>query len=250
MFSGGGSHKIPRLRVAGGAPVFVHWSVVILFGFFGLMAFQASQSLGAFEQILVTILSPLFFLISIFGHELGHAYAYNSIYGAWVTGIYLYAMGGFTAASPTESQYARKSMLLVVAIAGPLVNAVLGGIFLGAYYGLTAAGLSSSTPPIVLVLLSFHGWMQIFLFAYNMLPGIPLDGSNALVGAFRYCLSDEKAKITAYSIGIVVVLIAVILVCIFWSWFAGIFLVMTLIYTGYALYELLQRPKSLTNPTY
>ena len=250
LFAGGGSWEIPGLRVAGAAPVFVHWSVIILFVFFGLMAWRASSGFDSLTQALVTVLSPLFFLLSILGHELGHAYAYHLLYNCWVTGIFLYAMGGFTAAQVDVSQMeTRKSMMLVVAIAGPLVNGILAGILLGAYYGLGAAQ-SVTAPPVVMMLLRFHGWMQVFLFVYNMLPGVPLDGISALIGALRYCMTDQKARMTGYIVGVIVVLAAVVLCFIFFSLFAAIFLVMTLFYTGFALYELFQRPQSVTNPTY
>ena len=91
------------------------------------------------------------------------------------------------------------------------------------------------------------------LAVYNMLPGVPLDGSNALVGVLRFCASDGKAKLVGYSIGCIVLVAAVVLTCIFVSISTGIFLVLSLVYTAFALYDVYQRekpPQSLTNPTY
>jgi hypothetical protein len=42
-------------------------------------------------------------------------------------GIYLYAMGGLTIATLDASASAKKSLPILVALAGPAVNALLGG---------------------------------------------------------------------------------------------------------------------------
>ena len=210
------------------------------------MAYQWSTGLSTLSRVFITILSPIFLVLSIWLHELGHAYAYYGIYSVWVEGIYLYAMGGLTTARLDASQAGRKSMMPVVSIAGPLVNGVLGGAMLLPFYLLRG----SINSPLLLFLLSFHGWMQVALAVYNMIPGVPLDGSNALVGFLRFCFDDSKSKLIGYSIGLVFVIAAIVLVCIFISLGAGLFLILVLMYTGFALYELTKKPKSLTNPTY
>ena len=51
----------------------------------------------------------------------------------------------------------------------------------------------------------------------------------------------------------VVLVAAIVLTCIFVGISTGIFLVLSLVYTGFALYDVYQRekpPQSLTNPTY
>jgi hypothetical protein len=86
-----------------------------------------------------------------------------------------------------------------------------------------------------------------------MLPGVPLDGSNALVGFIRLCANDGRAKLIAYSIGCVILVAAIVLTCIFLSLSTGIFLILSLLYTCFALYDVYLRekpPQSLTNPTY
>lgn len=248
MFSSG-SWQVPRLRVAGEAPVYIHWSTIILVGFIGLLSWGYTAALSStVVRLVVALLSAFVLVLSIFAHELGHAYAYHRIYGVWVVGIYLYAMGGFTAATPDSGAMQRKSMMIVVAVAGPLINAVLAGMFLGLFYGLLAGGVALD--PLVYTLLFMHGWMQVVLAVYNMIPGVPLDGSNFLVGFLRLCLNDIKSKQVGYSIGLVIIVVAVVLTAIFYSFFAAFFLVMVLLYTGFALYDVLQRPKSVTNPTY
>jgi hypothetical protein len=101
--------------------------------------------------------------------------------------------------------------MVVVAVSGPLINAALGGVCLAFFYGFHQFMRENL---VVYFLLSFHGWAQIGLAVYNMLPGVPLDGyfilllffylfcsflfsfrSAALVGLFRYCMTDGKAKV-------------------------------------------------------
>ncbi len=131
---GSGSFEVPGVRVAGNAPIFVHWSVAILIGFMALLVWPMSGGIAGadtVERVLVTALSPLFFLLTILAHELAHAYTYWKGYGVWVGGIYLYAMGGLTTATPDAGAAAKKSMMILVAVAGPAVNGVLGGRGIG-----------------------------------------------------------------------------------------------------------------------
>jgi hypothetical protein len=76
---GQGAFEIPRLRVAGNTPVFIHWSVVILFGFFVFACWGWSSYLEVESRIFVTLISPVLFLLTIFLHELGHAYSYYKV---------------------------------------------------------------------------------------------------------------------------------------------------------------------------
>jgi Zn-dependent protease len=147
----------------------VHWSTLILVGFFALISYQWSRGFDLVAQVLITVLSPLFLVLSIWLHELGHAYSYFLIYKVWIEGIYLYAMGGLTTARLDSSQSQRKSMMVVVSLAGPLINGLLGGIMLLPYYL-----LSDSLSPLLGFLLYFHGWWQIALAVYNLIPGVPL----------------------------------------------------------------------------
>lgn len=215
---------------------------------YGYITFSSSYGMEFALRICFSIFSPLFLVLSIFLHELCHAWAYIKIYKVWVQAIYLYAMGGLTTAT-VDPNASRKSMAIVVSIAGPAANFVLGGLFLGAHYIYKAA--ASSPNGTVLFMLFFLGITQMALGIYNMIPGVPLDGSNALVGAFRCCMTDSMAKKVAYSIGIVVIIAVIVVVIIFLSLYAGIFLVMALFMTCWALYEVIQStPKSQTNPTY
>ncbi len=240
--------EIPRLRVAGNAPVFLHWSLLILVAFFGFISWQFSVFGASWnERMAVALISPIFFVCTIFLHELAHALVSYKVYKVWVTGIYLYALGGLTVTSVDGAANAQKSMMVLVAVAGPLVNGVIGAILLGSYYIFKPADL------LLAFLLLFHGWFQIALLVYNMLPGVPLDGSNVLVGLIRYCTTDGKARVVGYGVGVAVLIVAVVLTCIFLSISSGIFLIMTLMYTAFAFYDAYQKekpPQSLTNPTY
>ncbi len=114
----------------------------------------------------MAVISPIFFLATIFLHELAHAYTFFWGYRQFVNSIYLYALGGLTICAIDASGREKKSLALTVAIAGPAVNAVIGIIFLTAYYLAFGQILD-----LISFLLFFHGWAQIGLAAYNMLPG-------------------------------------------------------------------------------
>ncbi len=42
LFGGGGAWEVPGLRVAGGAPVLLHWSVAVLLAFFGFLTWSVT----------------------------------------------------------------------------------------------------------------------------------------------------------------------------------------------------------------
>lgn len=181
-----GSFQVPRIRISGTAPIFIHWSILILFAVYGFISYTSSAILGSFGlRILFSIFSPAFLIFSILLHELCHAFAYSKIYGMYVEGIYLYAMGGLTTAL-VDPNSSKKSMAIVVSIAGPLANFVLGGLLIGAFY--LYDSLANDPDPSVSFIFWFLGISQIGLGIYNMIPGVPLDGSNALVGALKCCL--------------------------------------------------------------
>ena len=156
-------------------------------------------------------------VVSIFLHELGHAW------GAWVQNVpvhrvVIYGGGGFCQHGKTS---ARKSELIIAM--GPLVNLALWALAsLGAY-------LMFSVEPAELSLQNADSWgnwykfalyldqfalINLILFGLNLVPVSPLDGGKLLYLTLLRFLKPEMALRLAGAVGL---LFAVL-------WFPGMLL--------------------------
>src|SRR3712207_1850128 len=117
----GGSIKVGR---AFGIDVKVHWTFLLLLAFFGLTAYQNSDSL---LSALVTVGIIVLLFVCVLLHEYGHSLVAQRL-GIEIGDITLLPIGGLARlkALPEKPWDEVK-----IAIAGPLVNVVLAPIFFG-----------------------------------------------------------------------------------------------------------------------
>ncbi len=123
-------------------------------------------------------------LISVMLHELGHALA-GARSGMPMKGSILLPIGGIGLADPNpplgEAHPGSLAREVRVAIAGPLVNMFLAGVT-----GLVLVAMGPATSLWSLPLVSADAlgrsffWINLFLFAVNLLPAFPLDGGRVL----------------------------------------------------------------------
>jgi len=121
---------------------------------------------GAYAAMAV-VATALFFA-SLLLHELGHAVVARRE-GMEIAGITLWLFGGvarFTGMFPSARAELR------IALAGPAVSLVLGGLFVG----LSQLPLPRAVDGVV----AWLGWINLILLAFNMLPALPLDGGRVL----------------------------------------------------------------------
>jgi len=117
--------------------------------------------------------------LSLLAHELGHT-AVSLAFGMPVRRVVIFLLGGV---SEIEKEPERPAEEYLVAIAGPLVSLLLAG--LGAV--LLPAADRGSVARVVLGLLV---WSNLLVAAFNLLPGLPLDGGRLLrAGVWRYSQS-------------------------------------------------------------
>ena len=153
-------HGIPLGRILG-FPVRMRWSVLILIGLVTLLP-------GRVIGYAVGFGFGVSLLASLLLHELGHA-----LTARWlrigVRGITLEILGGYTELT-RDSPSPRAELL--VSLAGPLVS------FGGGLAGLaTAVVLPDGVIQQVAVLVALA---NLVVAAFNVLPGLPLDGGRAL----------------------------------------------------------------------
>lgn len=175
-------------RVAG-IDVRVDWSLLIIFflitfslaaGVFPTWHPEWSMSLAW----LTALGASLLFFISVFLHELSHALV-GRAQGIEIKRITLFIFGGM--AEMEHEPHAWRAELWM-SIVGPVVSLVLGVVFLmlaGLLVGPMEVDtenpqqLFSQLGPIA-TLLMWVGPVNIFLAAFNLVPGFPLDGGRVL----------------------------------------------------------------------
>jgi Zn-dependent protease len=111
---------------------------------------------------------------SVVFHELSHSLVARHR-GMRMKGITLFIFGGI-AEMGGEPPDAKTEFEM--AIAGPVSSVVLGFFF----YGLAHAG-DNAWPLAVVGVLSYLGWINWILAAFNMIPAFPLDGGRVLRAA-------------------------------------------------------------------
>jgi Zn-dependent protease len=174
------------------------------FLFLFLLIFGLSDYYGALypdnetKGFLLAVAASLLFPASILLHELGHALVARRN-GIEVGGIELWLLGGLARMRPARTPGTE----LAVAVAGPLVSLALVGIcvLLGAtvlnwddfrqgfeLQGHVGMGEAESV-------LGYIASVNAFVFVFNLIPGLPLDGGRIAL-AIAWWKTGDRAKAT------------------------------------------------------
>ncbi|HEV3037967.1 MAG TPA: site-2 protease family protein [Candidatus Angelobacter sp.] len=140
---------------------------------------------------------------SVVLHELGHAVVAKRT-GVRVRGILLLPIGGLPLMDPQEHIESAKNPRreTLIAIAGPVVNALLAAIS-----GVVFLGLKFRAPLWVQPLITSHAlarsffWTNVFLFAFNLLPAFPMDGGRVLRAWLARKMDFQQATQRAVKVG-------------------------------------------------
>ncbi len=158
----------------GGAPVRIGYSwlvlalVVVVAVAPNVKAVRPDLGSGAYA---VGLAVALVLLVAVLAHEFAHALVARA-FGAHVVAIVADLFGGHTSFDGRALGPGRSAL---VAFAGPLANGLLGGLFY-----LFTSGMQSGVP---LYLLDRFALVNVFLAAFNLLPGLPLDGGQLVESA-------------------------------------------------------------------
>ena len=150
---------------------------------------------------LLGLVAALLLFSSVLAHELGHSFVAIS-QGIPVKSITLFIFGGL-ATLEKESETPLQAFL--VAIAGPLVSLLLFGVFT-----LVASNVALSLP--LQAIIGLLAYINLILAAFNMIPGLPLDGGNVLKAiVWKVTGNPNKGVIFAGRVGQVIGWIAIAL---------------------------------------
>ena len=160
-------------RIAG-VRISINWSWLIVFALIAWTLADAvfpSQSphLSKATYLAMAVVAAFVFFGSLLLHELGHAVEARR-QGMEIEGITLWLFGGV---AQFKGMFPSAAAELKVALAGPLVSALLGGAFVGVA---AVGGLGAAVDGVA----AWLGYINLMLLAFNMLPALPLDGGRVL----------------------------------------------------------------------
>jgi len=164
--------SFPLARI-GGVEVRLQWSWLVILALLvwslsdGVFPSQ-NPGLSHATYLTMAIGAALLFTGSVLLHELGHAWQARKE-GVEIDSITLWLFGGVT---QFKQRFVSPDAELRIAIIGPLVSLVLGGIFLP----FVLAGL----PPAVDGVVAWVGYINLTLAVFNLIPALPLDGGRVL----------------------------------------------------------------------
>jgi Zn-dependent protease/CBS domain-containing protein len=187
-----------------GIPFFINpsWFFVL-----ALVTWSYGSGLTQFPELtgilpwLLGLVTALLLFASVLAHELGHSFVAIS-QSIPVKSITLFIFGGL---ATLEKESETPLQAFSVAIAGPLVSLLLFGLFT---FVATTAPLTTPLQAII----SLVAYINLVLAAFNMIPGLPLDGGNVLKAiVWKVTGNPNKGVIIAGRVGQVIGWIAIAL---------------------------------------
>ncbi len=182
-----------------------------------------------FTSFLFGLITTLFFFVSIFLHELAHAFAAR-MEGVEVVEIVLHPFGGL-ARFRREPDSPRAEFR--IAIAGPVASFMLSLVFLGLMAIFNLLGTNILAPFFFVLALG-----NFLLAVFNLFPGYPLDGGRVLRAYLRRGGTDlnEATILTGrigQGIGAVMLIFGVMIALIRNDFFTGLWTILV----GLFLYD-------------
>jgi Zn-dependent protease len=149
---------------------------------------------GVLVYLLAGLVAAVLFLASILAHELAHATVARAN-GVQVDAITLWLLGG-VAELRGEPRTPRAEF--AIAVVGPLMSALVGGLFIALDYALAAVGASR----LVVSVAGYLAITNLALAVFNLIPAAPLDGGRVLRAAvWRWTGDRLRASIVASRAG-------------------------------------------------
>ena len=183
-----------RIGTIYGIPVLLHWSFLLIIPFFAwIIGSQILLTVELIEQtfniainktliisgytpyILGTIVALGLFL-GVFIHEMAHSVLAKGK-GIKINSITLLIFGGI---SSMEEQTPDPRVELPMALVGPLTSLAVGIICIGIMYLGDAVIQNLPAAGVFVFIFGYLGLLNVFLFAFNLLPAFPMDGGRVL----------------------------------------------------------------------
>jgi Zn-dependent protease/predicted transcriptional regulator len=184
----------------GGKEIRIHLTFVVLLLFLLLVEVNRSGPRVITRVFIITGL----ILLSAMLHEFGHV-GVSARQGFPIKGFVLLPIGGLTMGDPSAQEESARNLRkeISIALAGPLVNAVLAGGTAAVLFAMGTAGSLRLKPPLVtpLNLITSFFWINACLVAVNLLPAFPVDGGRILRAVLAQRMDFRLATRRAVSLG-------------------------------------------------
>ncbi|MEO6020282.1 MAG: site-2 protease family protein [Knoellia sp.] len=164
----------------GGVPVQIGASWILLAAVITFIVGSGNPALGGAAYV-VGLAYAVSLLVSVLVHEGAHAAMARGL-GLPVHRVVADLWGGHTA---YDARLSTPGKAAAIAVVGPLANGALALLAWGASLAVT-----SDIPSRILFGIAF---VNLLLAAFNLLPGLPLDGGQ-LVDALVWKITGERAK--------------------------------------------------------
>ncbi len=226
-----------RLFRIAGIDIGIHYTWIFIFIFFSWSLAQAYfpeayPGSSTLAYWVTGIIATIMIFVSVLIHEMAHSLVARAR-GLPVNSITLFILGGV---SNLEEEPAQPSVEFNMAIIGPATSLILAVIF----WAITSAAMGRiitiseifagiSNASLVIAVISYLALINLFLGAFNLIPGFPLDGGRVLRSILWGSTGNlVKATNIAGIVGQIFgwILIGVGLFFIFWigSLFTGLWL--------------------------
>lgn len=182
-----------------GVPVGAHWSVLLTVALLvQVLAMRLLPATVPHQQPLaywsVAAASAVVFFAALLAHELSHAVLARH-YGIRVKRVTVWLLGGMT---ELDGQPPTARADAVIAAVGPFTSLVIGGFCGGGAYLAERIGAGG----LVVTALVWLAMINLFIGAFNLLPGAPLDGGRILRAVLWQRYGDrERARRAAAGVG-------------------------------------------------
>ena len=176
----------------GGTEVKIHITFVLLLAWIAFSGWARGGPAAALDSTLFIVL--IFACVVL--HEFGHIVAARR-YGIRSPEVTLLPIGGVASMQRLPTKPGQE---LVVALAGPAVNLVIGTLLFLALGPLHPADLAQIDNPN-LSLVSRLALANIFLFVFNLIPAFPMDGGRVLHALLAMRIGGPAATEVAAKIG-------------------------------------------------
>ena len=176
----------------GGTAVKIHITFLLFLAWIGFSAWEREGPAAALESLIFILL--LFLCVTL--HEFGHIVMARR-FGIETPMVTLLPIGGVAS---LERLPTKPMQEFLVAIAGPAVNLVIGGVLILLLGHIGPERLSQLDDPNVSLLARLAA-ANIFLVVFNLIPAFPMDGGRVLHAFLSTRLGPQRATQVAATIG-------------------------------------------------
>ena len=185
-----------------GIPIQLHFTFLVILPLIVVTFALGSEPVGLGDtelslpvRISFAAIAASLFILSLLLHEISHSYVAMK-YGTKIKSITFFIFGGLALMEdlPKEPEKEWK-----IAIAGPLMSFIIGGLFLFIYFGIKTVNVGIYDS--LRLLMSSIGLLNIVLGTFNLLPAFPMDGGRVLRAFLAKRMQFLKATRKAVLVG-------------------------------------------------